>query len=86
VLKRGVDGADDPEDIIRKDIKEEQAPSSPAYRRSTRTNPCIALCGHSHLLGLSSLLKNEFCSFGSAERDSVVPPSQRNRIRFSTAN
>ncbi|KAJ5230738.1 hypothetical protein N7489_011446 [Penicillium chrysogenum] len=35
--KRGVDGADDPEDIIRKDIKEEQAPSSPAYRRSTRT-------------------------------------------------
>lgn len=36
-VMRGVDGADDREDIIPKEIKEEQAPSSPAYRRSTRT-------------------------------------------------
>ncbi|KAJ5169583.1 uncharacterized protein N7500_002366 [Penicillium coprophilum] len=35
-IKRGADGADDQEDIIPKEIREEQAPSSPAYRRSTR--------------------------------------------------
>ncbi|CAG8906533.1 unnamed protein product [Penicillium egyptiacum] len=35
--KRGADGADDREDVILKEINEEQAPSSPAYRRSTRT-------------------------------------------------
>ncbi|CAI7672905.1 unnamed protein product [Penicillium discolor] len=36
-VKRGADGANDREDIIPKEIKEEQAPSSPGYRRSTRT-------------------------------------------------
>ncbi|KAJ5393545.1 uncharacterized protein N7487_011186 [Penicillium crustosum] len=36
-VKLGADGANDREDIIPKEIKEEQAPSSPAYRRSTRT-------------------------------------------------
>ncbi|KGO64605.1 hypothetical protein PITC_093320 [Penicillium italicum] len=35
-VKHGADGADDREDIIPKEIKEE-APSSPGYRRSTRT-------------------------------------------------
>ncbi|CAI7568897.1 unnamed protein product [Penicillium glandicola] len=35
-VKCGTDGADDREDIIPKEIKEEQAPSSPANRRSTR--------------------------------------------------
>ncbi|KAJ5779514.1 hypothetical protein N7457_007234 [Penicillium paradoxum] len=36
-MKRGTDGAEDQEKTIFKEIKEEQAPSSPACRRSSRT-------------------------------------------------
>ncbi|KAJ5823348.1 hypothetical protein N7447_005688 [Penicillium robsamsonii] len=79
--KRGADGADDQEDIIPKELKEEQAPASPAYRRSTRAKGS-STPSMRNTISLRRAKGTEFVFLQRTETQQVAMATKRN-TRFN---
>ncbi|KAJ5374875.1 hypothetical protein N7517_006881 [Penicillium concentricum] len=74
-------GADDQEDIIPKEIKEEQAPASPAYRRSTRAKGS-STPNMRNTISLRRAKGTEFVFLQRTETQQVAMATKRN-TRFN---
>jgi hypothetical protein len=76
-VKYGADGAGDQEDIIPKEIKEEQAPSSPGNRRSTRAKSS-STPSMRNTISLRRAKGTEFVFLQRTETQQVAMATKRN--------